>query len=162
MYCSRSHFRPSAFMLLVDGTIGASSRPATRPSDGICLICTWCSFLRFQRHWLRTTCTSDTRWTMAYLVFFNDYYRLVATVPLPVRLVALLNLPVFLAIFVIEKRKKLLWMITALYFGVAALYLATGSRDGHAQLWLWCCGIWRESSPPSVPAYLCRRYWPPV
>ncbi len=65
-----------------------------------------------------------------YLVFFNDYYRLVANVPLPVRLVALLNLPVFLAIFVIEKRKRLLWMIAVLYFGVAGLYLATGSRGG--------------------------------
>ena len=50
--------------------------------------------------------------------------------PLPVRLVALLNLPVFLAIFVIEKRKRLLWMIAVLYFGVAGLYLATGSRGG--------------------------------
>jgi oligosaccharide repeat unit polymerase len=65
-----------------------------------------------------------------YLTFFNDYYRMVANVPLPVRLVALLNLPVFLAIFVIEKRKRLLWMIAALYFGVAGLYLAAGSRGG--------------------------------
>ena len=65
-----------------------------------------------------------------YLTFFNDYYRMVANVPLPVRLIALLNLPVFLAIFVIEKRKGLLWMIAVLYFGVAGLYLATGSRGG--------------------------------
>jgi hypothetical protein len=36
-----------------------------------------------------------------YLAFFNDYYRLAATIPLPVRLVALLDLPVFVAIFVI-------------------------------------------------------------
>ena len=63
-----------------------------------------------------------------YLVFFSDYNRLVASVPLPIRLVAPLNLPVFLAIFVIEKRQKLLWVIAALYFGVAALFLATGQR----------------------------------
>ncbi|MGA2904133.1 MAG: O-antigen polysaccharide polymerase Wzy [Candidatus Korobacteraceae bacterium] len=63
-----------------------------------------------------------------YLAFFNDYYRLAATVPLPVRLIALLDLPVFLAIFVIEKRKKRLWTVSALYLGVAGLYLATGSR----------------------------------
>jgi len=65
-----------------------------------------------------------------YLAFFNDYYRLVANVPLPVRLTALLNLPVFLAIFVIEKRRKWLWIISVLYFAVAGLYLATGSRMG--------------------------------
>ena len=69
-----------------------------------------------------------------YLAFFNDYYRLAATVPLPVRLIALLDLPVFIAIFVIEKRKKRLWTITALYFGVAGLYLATGSRGGTLSL----------------------------
>ena len=59
---------------------------------------------------------------------------LAATVPMPVRLIALLDLPVFLAIFVIEKRKKRLWTITALYFGVAGLYLATGSRGGTLSL----------------------------
>ena len=63
-----------------------------------------------------------------YLVFFSDYNRLAASVPLAVRLIAPLNLPVFLAIFVIERKKKLLWMIVALYFGVAALFLATGQR----------------------------------
>ena len=63
-----------------------------------------------------------------YMAFFTDYYRLAASVPLPVRLIALLDLPVFLALFVIEKRKKYLWTITVLYFAVAGLYLATGSR----------------------------------
>ncbi len=67
----------------------------------------------------------DNGW---YLVYFNDYNRLAASVPMPIRLVALLNLPVFLAIFVVEKRKKLLWVIVTLYFAVAALFLATGQR----------------------------------
>jgi oligosaccharide repeat unit polymerase len=69
-----------------------------------------------------------------YLAFFTDYYRLAATVPLPVRLIAVLDLPVFLALFVIEKRKKLLWTITVLYFAVAGLYLAAGSRGGTLSL----------------------------
>ncbi|MGA8874592.1 MAG: O-antigen polysaccharide polymerase Wzy [Candidatus Korobacteraceae bacterium] len=69
-----------------------------------------------------------------YLAFFTDYYRLAGTVPMPVRVIAVLDLPVFLAIFVIEKRKKPLWTATALYFGVAALYLAAGSRGGTLSL----------------------------
>ncbi len=69
-----------------------------------------------------------------YLAFFTDYYRLAATVPMPVRLIAVLDLPVFLAIFVIEKRKKPLWTVTALYFAVAGLYLAAGSRGGTLSL----------------------------
>ncbi|HTZ57188.1 MAG TPA: O-antigen polysaccharide polymerase Wzy [Acidobacteriaceae bacterium] len=69
-----------------------------------------------------------------YLAFFNDYYRLAATVPLPVRLIALLDLPVFLALFVLETRKKRLWTITVLYFVVAGLYLAAGSRGGTLSL----------------------------
>jgi len=69
-----------------------------------------------------------------YMAFFTDYYRLAGTVPLPVRLIAPLDLPVFLALFVIETRKKYLWTIAALYFAVAALYLAAGSRGGTLSL----------------------------
>ena len=93
-----------------------------------------------------------------YLAFFNDYYRLAATVPLPVRLIALLDLPVFTAIFVIEKRRKLLWTVTVLYLGVAALYLATGSR-GYTltlALVLWYLARIKSSKPTRilVPALL--------
>jgi oligosaccharide repeat unit polymerase len=87
-----------------------------------------------------------------YLAFFNDYYRLAATIPLPVRLVALLDLPVFVAIFVIEKRKKLLWVTTALYLGVATLYLATGARGYTLSfaLALWYVARIKSSKPTRI------------
>ncbi len=87
-----------------------------------------------------------------YLSFFNDYYRLAATIPLPVRLVALLDLPVFIAIFVIEKRKKPLWVTTALYLGVATLYLATGSRGYTLSfaLALWYVARIKSSKPTRI------------
>jgi hypothetical protein len=63
-----------------------------------------------------------------YLVFFTDYAGLVASVPPIVRVLALVTFPVFIAIFVFETRKKLLWLATTLYFASAALFLLTGSR----------------------------------
>jgi oligosaccharide repeat unit polymerase len=70
-----------------------------------------------------------------YLVFFTDHAGLAASVPYFVRVVSLLTFPVFTAIFVIEKRKALLWTVTILYFGTAALYLLLGSRmDAFSQV----------------------------
>ncbi len=70
-----------------------------------------------------------------YLVFFTDHSGLAASVPFFVRVVSLLTFPVFTAIFVFEDRRKILWIVTLLYFGTAALYLLVGSRmDAFSQL----------------------------
>ena len=65
-----------------------------------------------------------------YTVFYNDYDRLAASVPLVVRVVALLTLPVLVAIFVFETRKKFLYTVVALYFCSSIVILLTGTRMG--------------------------------
>ena len=65
-----------------------------------------------------------------YMVFFSDYGHLAASVPLVVRAVALLTLPVLVAIFVFENRKKLLYTVVALYFCSSVVILLTGTRMG--------------------------------
>jgi len=63
-----------------------------------------------------------------YLTFFIDYSGLAASVPWLIRLISLVALPVFVAIFVFETRKKWLWTAAILYLATATLYLLTGSR----------------------------------
>jgi len=63
-----------------------------------------------------------------YTVFFNDYSRLAASVPMVVRLMALLTIPVLVAIFVFETRKKLLYTVVALYLCTSVVLLLTGTR----------------------------------
>jgi len=91
-----------------------------------------------------------------YLAFFNDYYRLAATIPLPVRLVALLDLPV-LSPFRYRKKKETTLGDYSLYLGVATLYLATGARDTRSAL-LWRCGMCEnqvlQAYPHTVPVLL--------
>ncbi|HVP55516.1 MAG TPA: O-antigen polysaccharide polymerase Wzy [Candidatus Eisenbacteria bacterium] len=65
-----------------------------------------------------------------YTVFYNDYNRLAASVPMIVRLVALLTIPVLVAIFVFETRKKLLYTVVALYLCSSIVLLLTGTRMG--------------------------------
>ena len=65
-----------------------------------------------------------------YIVFFSDYGHLAASVPLVVRAVALLTLPVLVAIVVFEKRKKRLYTVVALYFCSSVVLLLTGTRMG--------------------------------
>ena len=64
------------------------------------------------------------------MVFFNDYGRLAASVPLIVRAVALLTLPVLVAIVVFEKRKKFLYTVVVLYFCSSVVIVLTGTRMG--------------------------------
>ncbi len=63
-----------------------------------------------------------------YTVFFTDYNRLAASVPMVVRLVALLTIPVLVAIFVFETRRKLLYFVVALYLCSSVVLLLTGTR----------------------------------
>jgi hypothetical protein len=63
-----------------------------------------------------------------YTVFFNDYSRLAASVPMVVRLAALLTVPVLVAIFVFETRKKLLYTVVVVYLCSSVVLLLTGTR----------------------------------
>ena len=65
-----------------------------------------------------------------YTVFFNDYARLAASVPSVVRVVALLAIPVLVAIFVFETRKRLLYLVVVLYLCSSVVLLLTGTRMG--------------------------------
>ncbi len=65
-----------------------------------------------------------------YTVFYTDYARLAASVPMIVRLVALLTIPVLVAVFVFETRKKLIFLVVALYFCSSVVLLLTGTRMG--------------------------------
>jgi hypothetical protein len=63
-----------------------------------------------------------------YLAFFIDHQGLTAQIPLVLRVASTFLLPVFLAIFVFETRKALVWLVTCVYFGSALLILLAGSR----------------------------------
>ena len=63
-----------------------------------------------------------------YATLFLNHAVLTATVPLIVRLVALVTFPSFVAIFVFEKRKKFVYLATALYFGAGSIVLLLGLR----------------------------------
>ncbi len=82
-----------------------------------------------------------------YMVFFSDYSNLAASVPLVVRLAALFTLPVLVAIFVFETRKKLLYAVVALYFCCSVVILLTGTRMGLFSLILTLWYVTRIKSP---------------
>jgi len=63
-----------------------------------------------------------------YSSIFVRHGDLAASVPFLVRLIPLISFPAFLAIFVFEKRKKVLYVTTALYFAASSLILLLGSR----------------------------------
>lgn len=63
-----------------------------------------------------------------YLVFFLDHGGLAASIPLAVRAISLVSLPALVGIFILERRKKLLRGVTAVYFLATAPVLLTGSR----------------------------------
>jgi oligosaccharide repeat unit polymerase len=63
-----------------------------------------------------------------YVSIFLNHSGLAASVPLFVRAVSLISFPSFVAIFVIERRKKFLYLTTALYFATSSLVLLWGSR----------------------------------
>ncbi len=63
-----------------------------------------------------------------YVAIFLSHSNLAASVPFLVRIIPLLSLPTFVAIFTLEHRKKYLYAAAILYFGTASLILLLGSR----------------------------------
>ena len=86
-----------------------------------------------------------------YLVFFIDHGGLASSIPMAVRAISLISLPAIVGIFVLERRKKILWTAAAVYFLVAAPVLLTGSRGAIFSLIL---SLWylAKVSPASAPA----------
>lgn len=74
-----------------------------------------------------------------YSAIFVNHEALAATVPWFVRAVSLVILPVFVAIFVLESRRKRVWLVTTLYFASASIILLLGSRMAAFTLIL---GLW--------------------
>lgn len=65
-----------------------------------------------------------------YVYFFINHSGVASSVPLLVRAIVLITFPAFVAIFVFERRKKYLYLATALYFATASLVLLLGLRGG--------------------------------
>jgi oligosaccharide repeat unit polymerase len=74
-----------------------------------------------------------------YMYFWVNHGEFAATVPFWVRLVSLLTLPSFVGIFLLEKRKKYLYLATACYFLSSLLLMLMGSRMGTLGL---IVGLW--------------------
>jgi len=65
-----------------------------------------------------------------YTAIFLNHSGLASSVPLFVRVISLISFPTFVAIFVLESRRKFLYAVAILYFGTASLILLMGSRGG--------------------------------
>ena len=65
-----------------------------------------------------------------YLYLYIDHSTLAATVPFWVRIVSLIAPLAFVALFVVEQRRKAFWLATVLYFSCALPVLLLGSRMG--------------------------------
>jgi oligosaccharide repeat unit polymerase len=65
-----------------------------------------------------------------YAYFWLNHGGVASSVPFLVRAIVLISFPVFVAIFVFERRKKHLYLATVLYLASASLVLLLGSRGG--------------------------------
>lgn len=65
-----------------------------------------------------------------YTLIYANHAAMAATVPFWVRAIPIVTLPVFVAIFVFERRKFFLYLTTLLYFATASFILLLGSRAG--------------------------------
>lgn len=63
-----------------------------------------------------------------YLLFWVNHAAFTASVPIVVRVISLVSFPAFVAIFVLEYRRKYLYAASILYFATASLILLMGSR----------------------------------
>ena len=63
-----------------------------------------------------------------YFFIYVDHAALAGSVPFLVRVIPLITFPALIGIFVFERRKKLLFLATALYFLTALFILLLGSR----------------------------------
>ena len=71
------------------------------------------------------------RWVQdhgGYNAMYLSHASLASSVPFLVRVIPLVSFPVFVAIFVFETRRKLVYLATFLYFATASLILLMGSR----------------------------------
>ncbi len=87
-----------------------------------------------------------------YAFIFVNHAALAATVPFLVRLIPLITFPAFVAIFVFERRKKYLFLVTVLYFLTASFILLLGSRMATFTLIvaLWYVTRMKSSGPPRI------------
>ena len=65
-----------------------------------------------------------------YLSFWMNHGDVASSVSFLVRAIVLISFPVYVAIFVFERRKKYLYLATVWYFATASLVLLLGSRGG--------------------------------
>jgi hypothetical protein len=63
-----------------------------------------------------------------YLVFFIDHGGLAASIPTAVRAISLVSVPALIGIFVLERRRKFLYITAGVYLLTTAPLLLTGSR----------------------------------
>ncbi len=87
-----------------------------------------------------------------YLSIFLNHGDLASSVPLLVRAISLISFPAFVAIFVIERRHKFLYITTALYFATSSLVLLWGSRGAifGLILALWYVARIKSTKKPKV------------
>ena len=64
-----------------------------------------------------------------YLYIYLNHAGLASSVPFIVRFVSLITFPVFVALFVFEKRKKYLYLVAGLYVATASFILLLGQRS---------------------------------
>ena len=65
-----------------------------------------------------------------YVFFFVNHAAVASSIPLWVRVGSLVTLPVFLAVFVLESRRRRVYIVTLLYFATGVFTLLMGSRAG--------------------------------
>ena len=87
-----------------------------------------------------------------YVSLFLNHSSLASSVPVFVRAISLISFPAFVAIFVIERRKKFLYLTTALYFATSSLVLLWGSRGAifGLILALWYVARMKSTKKPRV------------
>ncbi len=87
-----------------------------------------------------------------YTFIFVDHALLARSVPFLVRLIPLITLPVFVAIFVFERKQKYVFLTTVLYFLTASFILLLGSRGATLTLIvaLWYVARMKSSHRPRL------------
>jgi oligosaccharide repeat unit polymerase len=88
-----------------------------------------------------------------YLVVFTDHGGMAASIPMAVRAISLISVPAFVGIFVLERRKRFLRPITAVYFLIAAPILLLGSRGGIFSLVLSLWYLAKAKTGRRAPLY---------
>ncbi|MGB7553401.1 MAG: O-antigen polysaccharide polymerase Wzy [Candidatus Korobacteraceae bacterium] len=87
-----------------------------------------------------------------YLFLYVNHAAMAASVPLYVRAISLITFPAFVAIFVFERNKKLVWVTTVLYFGTSAVILLLGTRGATFTLavTLWYVARMKSMARPRI------------